>query len=181
MKKAFLFLANGFEEVEAITPIDYLRRAGINLVTVGVQGKSIVSSRKVSILCDIVLDEVDAEDCFMAILPGGLPNSETLANSEGVKAVVEKTLEKGGIVAAICAAPWALSKAGVLKDRYVCYPGFENQVNHKGYDANSNVVIDKNIITSRGPATAMEFALALVKELVGEAKYQEVKDGLLFN
>lgn len=181
MKKIAVMFADGFEEIEAMSIVDILRRAGMETLSVGLFKKIVTGAHNVEIKADMILDDLKVDEFDMIVLPGGLPGAEHLAKSEKLAQILKEFDSKNLKIAAICAAPWALSKAGVLKDRYTCYPGFENQVDHRGYDANSNVVIDKNIITSRGPATAMEFALALIKELVGENKYKEVKKGLLFN
>ncbi|MFV0481927.1 MAG: DJ-1 family glyoxalase III [Campylobacteraceae bacterium] len=115
----------------------------------------------------------------MIVLPGGLPGAEHLAKSEKLKKIIQKMDKAKKYVTAICAAPWALSEAGVLKDKYTCYPSFEKVVNHAGYTPNEDVVVDKNVITSRGPATAFVFALELAKKLKGDETYKELKKELL--
>ncbi len=179
MKKAFIFLSNGFEDVEAVTPIDYLRRVGIDLVTVGVPGKTITSSKKMPVICDIVLDDAlkMADDCFMAILPGGMQNSQTLGNTEGVRNIVEKTLENGGLVGAICAAPvLVLGKWGLLKNKkYTCYPGMGGNLSTKP-QITERVVRDGNIITSAGAGAAEEFAFALVEASSGKTALNKLKE-----
>ncbi len=179
MKKAFIFLSNGFEDVEAVTPIDYLRRVGIDLVTVGVPGKTITSSKKMPVICDIVLDDAlkMADDCFMAILPGGMQNSQTLGITEGVRHIVEKTLENGGLVGAICAAPvLVLGKWGLLKNKkYTCYPGMGDNLSTKPQRA-ERVVRDGNIITSAGAGSAEEFAFALVEPSSGKTALNKLKE-----
>ncbi len=178
MKKAFLFLANGFEEVEAITPIDYLRRVGIELVTVGIEDKTIISDRKIPVICDILLDDAlkMADDCFMAILPGGMKNSQTLGKTEGVRKIVEKTLENGGIVGAICAAPvLALGKWGLLKNKnYTCYPGMGENLSTKPQQ-NARVIRDGNIITACSAGAAEEFAFALIDATLGNTALDKLK------
>ncbi len=179
MKKAFLFLADGFEEVEAVTPIDYLRRAGIDLVTVGVQSKTVVSDRKISILCDIVLDDAldMADDSFMAILPGGMQNSQTLSATEGVKKIVETTLQNGGIVAAICAAPaLAFGSWGILDGKkFTCYPGMGQDLKTKP-QKDCRVIRDGNIITACSAGAAEEFAFALVEASCGKTALNKLKE-----
>lgn len=178
MKKAFLFLANGFEEVEAITPIDYLRRAGIDLVTVGVTGKTVISARKVPITCDMVIDEVAnlAEDSIMAILPGGLANSKALANSLEVKEFVAKTLSVGGIVGAICAAPAiALGSWGLVDGKnFTCYPGMGEDLATKP-NQKERVIKDGNIITACSATAAEEFSFALVEAVCGKTALNKLK------
>ena len=170
MKKAFLFLANGFEDVEALTPIDYLRRAGIDLITVGVGGKTIVSSHKVPITCDIVLEEAlqTDGDLIAVVLPGGLPNSSTLAGSEAVR--------EFAIVAAICAAPaLALGSWGLLEGKnYTCYPGMGQDLSTKP-KAGERVIRDGNIITACAAGAAEEFAFAIVEAICGKTALNKLK------
>ncbi|PSM52075.1 DJ-1 family protein [Campylobacter blaseri] len=181
MKKVAVMFADGFEEIEAMSVVDILRRAGLETLSVGLFKKIVTGAHNVEMKTDSILDDLNVDEFDMIVLPGGLPGAEHLAKSEKLAQILKEFDRKNLKIAAICAAPWALSEAGVLKEKYTCYPGFEKQVNHKGYIADKNVVIDKNIITSKGPATAMEFALALVKELLGESRYKEVKEGLLFS
>ena len=116
----------------------------------------------------------------MIVLPGGLPGAENLAKSEKLGKILRDFDANNTKIGAICAAPWALATAGVLKSSYTCYPGFESQIAHPGYTNSANVVKDQNIMTSRGPATAMEFALQIVRELKGEQVYSKLKSDLLF-
>ena len=179
MKKGFLFLANGFEEVEAVTPIDYLRRAGIDLITVGVTGKTVTSSRNLTLTCDMVLEEAEAlaGNSFLAVLPGGLPNSRTLAESQAVKKFVMQTLEAGGIVGAICAAPaLALGSWSILDGKkFTCYPGMGNNLKTKP-QANKRVVKDGNIITACSAGAAEEFSFALVEAICGKSALNKLKN-----
>lgn len=179
MSKILIPLAVGFEEIEAMTLVDVLRRASIEVVTAGLDRELLQGAHGVSIQADTLLDDIDTDSFDMILLPGGLPGAEHLAKSEKVKSILQKFDTNNKYIGAICAAPWALSEAGVLKNKYTCYPGFEAQVGKDGYVSSSDVVIDHNIMTSRGPATAMSFALAIVKELCGQEKYNEVKNGLL--
>lgn len=128
----------------------------------------------------MILDDLNVSEFDMIVLPGGLPGAEYLAKSEKLAEILKKFDDKNLKIAAICAAPWALSTAKVLKNSYTCYLGFEQKVNHKGYTDKKNVVIDENIITSKGPATAMEFALNLVKVLLGDDKFNALKAELLY-
>ncbi|MCI6989207.1 MAG: DJ-1/PfpI family protein [Campylobacter sp.] len=179
MKVAVMF-ANGFEEIEAISVVDILRRGGVDTISVGLEKKNVTGAHDIELITDTVLDEIKVDDFEMIVLPGGLPGAEYLAKSEKMGEVLREFDAKNLKIAAICAAPWALSTAGVLKNSYTCYPGFEKNVAHKGYTDASNVIKDANIITSKGPATAMEFALELLKELKSDKIYNEIKDGLLF-
>ena len=265
--KIAVILADGFEEIEAITLIDILRRAGANVKIVGLSEKNIRGAHGIKIEADEIFDDVFSREnidenidacakllnpardlnqdikaqiletnspkstihCsvkqtpnldenlasnlidaaqmeFDAILlPGGLAGAKFLAQSKKLGAVLRKFSAQGKKIGAICAAPWALASAGVLCGEFVCYPGFEKQVlsandefmrvqngeknsqicgknlqNELKFCGDKNVVINGNILTSKGPATAMEFALILVREICGETKYNEIKSDLLF-
>ena len=181
MTKVAVIMANGFEEIEALSIVDILRRGGVEVSMVALESNlSVSGAHGVRIDSDIIFDEYDFSQADMIVLPGGLPGAEYLAKSQKLATKLKEAKSNGKKLAAICAAPWALSTAGVLGEKYTCYPGFEATVNHNGYNPDKNVVIDGDIITSRGPATAMEFALALLKELCGEETYNQVKSGLLF-
>ncbi|MDA3061364.1 DJ-1/PfpI family protein [Campylobacter sp. VBCF_02 NA5] len=179
--KVAVILANGFEEIEAISVVDLLRRAGIDAKFLGLEKKCVTGSHGVEIIADDLLVNLDINEYEMIVLPGGLPGAEHLAKSEKLGEILREFDKASKKIGAICAAPWALGTAGVLKDSYTCYPGFEGTVAHAGYTASANVIIDKNIITSRGPATAMEFALTIVRELKGEQAFSTLKSELLFN
>ncbi|QKF64237.1 DJ-1 family glyoxalase III [Campylobacter corcagiensis] len=180
MKKVAVMFADGFEEIEAVSVVDILRRAGVEVKMVGLNKKSVKGAHGIEMTAQMVLDDLEVNDFDMIVLPGGLPGAEYLAKSDKLLEVLKEFDKNSKFIAAICAAPWALGEAKVLKDSYTCYPGFKSKVNHEGYTNSTNVVVDKNIITSRGPATAMEFALNLVKVLYGESKFKEIKEGLLF-
>lgn len=180
MKRAVVVLADGFEEIEAISVVDILRRAGVDAKFAGLECKFPNGAHNIKVEADILLSDVLAKDFDMIVLPGGLPGAEHLANSKDLQDLLKKFDENAKFIAAICAAPMALASAGVLKQSYTCYPGFEGRVKSCGYTGSENVVRSDNIITSRGPATAMEFALELVRNLCGEQIYADVKDGLLF-
>lgn len=261
--KIAVILADGFEEIEAITLIDILRRAGANVKILGFSAKNIRGAHGIKIEVDEIFDDVfsrenineniDAcakplnpardlnqdtkaqnldqileanspkstihcsvkqtpnldenliDDFDAILLPGGLPGAKFLAQSKKLGAVLRKFSAQGKKIGAICAAPWALASAGVLRGEFVCYPGFEKQVlsandefmrvqngeknsqicgenlqNELKFCGDKNVLINGNIFTSKGPATAMEFALILVREICGEIKYSEIKSDLLF-
>lgn len=180
MKNVAVILANGFEELEAVTIVDVLRRGGVNTKSVGFSGKNCVGAHNIEIKADLDLSELKVENFDMIVLPGGLENNKFLANNEKIHEILKEFDAKNLKIAAICAAPWVLGSAGVLKNSYTCYPSFEQKAGAKGFVDDKNVVKDGRITTSRGPATAMEFALELLKDLAGEAVYSEVKAGLLF-
>ena len=178
--KVAIVLANGFEEIEAVSLIDILRRAEIDALAVGLEKKCVCGTHGIEMIADEILDDIKVSEFDMIVLPGGLPGAENLAKSERLEQVLRDFDANNAKIGAICAAPWALATAGVLKSSYTCYPGFENQIAHPGYTNAANVVKDQNIMTSKGPATAMEFALQIVRELKGEQVYSKLKSDLLF-
>lgn len=179
MSKILVAISNGFEEIEAVSIIDICRRAGIEVVTAGVEGKNLVGAHNIKIEMDKKITEVDSNDFDMIVLPGGLPNAFTLAEDKDIQRLLKEFEQNNKKIGAICAAPYALHKAGVLNQNYTCYPSFEKKIKDDGYHDDKNVVIDNNVITSRGPATAVDFALEIVKTLKGDDIYFQVKTGLL--
>ncbi len=165
-KKILLILANGHEEVEAITQIDLLRRAGIEITVAGLGNKEITGAHDITVKADVTLDDfTGAIDGI--ILPGGMPGTTWLAESEIVLDIVRTAHEKGLLCAAICAAPQVLDKAGILDGKtYTCYPGVEQNISN-GTFTDAPVVQDGNIITGRGIGTAIPFALKITAFLLG--------------
>jgi 4-methyl-5(b-hydroxyethyl)-thiazole monophosphate biosynthesis len=178
MAKVCIPLAEGFEDIEAITLIDVIRRGGIEVVTAGVGGDVITSAHNVKVIADTTIQDVSADEFDLVVLPGGLPGATNLAKSEDVKKLLQDMDSKGKYVGAICAAPIALKEAGVLKDRYTAYPGWQDNIQKDGY-VDEKVVEDKNVMTSKGPATAICFGLEIVKKLAGVETYEQLRDGLL--
>ncbi len=181
MAKVLVPLANGFEEIEAMSIIDVLSRGGIDVVVAGLEKREVEGiNTKMKFIAHTVLDEINVSKLDMIVLPGGLPGAENLAKSERVKSIIKELSDKNKLVGAICAAPWALKEAGVLEGKkHTNYPGFESHTGVDGYIDNQKVVIDGNIVTSRGPGTAVCFALEIVKMLEGEKIYNQVKESLL--
>lgn len=179
--KALVLLAQGFEEIEAITIVDILRRAGVDLVTVGVGGLEITGAHGVKVQADLGLDDAP-RDGDAVILPGGMPGSENLT-APAVGDLVKAYAGAGKIVASICAAPaLALSPTGVIDDKKVtCYPGFEKSFPETAIRSEDAVVEDGQVITSRGPGTAHRFALRLVERLVGAGTAAELRTGMLWD
>ena len=190
MGKIFLFIADGFEEVEAVTPLDYLRRCGADLTLVGVDAKIIRSSRGLVVTCDLTLSEligagVDAKknatqlaaDTALVILPGGLPNSRTLSENVELRYFISETAKQGGLVAAICAAPAiALCGWGLLDGKqFTCYPGMGQDLPTKPIKG-ARAIRDGQFITACGAGAAEEFAFVLVHALYGEKKLNELKN-----
>jgi len=179
MAKVLVPLANGFEEIEAITIIDVLRRAGIDVVTASLNSdEKVDGSNGVSVLADTLIDDVKADEFDMIVLPGGIPGAEHLRDDARVQALLKEFDQKGKRVGAICAAPIALYSAGVIKDEFTCYPGYDQVIKNSNFKEDK-VVESQNVLTSRGPGTAMCFALEIVKRLAGEDTYNQLKAGLL--
>ena len=179
MVKVCVPLAEGFEDIEAVTLIDVMRRGGIEVIVAGVGGSVITSAHNLRIETDTTIDKVSADELDLIVLPGGLPGATNLAKSEEVKSILQEMDSKGKYVGAICAAPIALKEAGVLKDEYTAYPGWENNIRKEGYVNDKKVVEDKNVLTSKGPATAICFGLEIVKKFIGVETYNQLKAGLL--
>ncbi len=157
-----VLLADGFEEIEALTPVDMLRRAGVAVKTVGVTGKIAVGAHSIPVVCDALPDEIDLDDVSMAVFPGGMPGSLNLDASPFTDKVISSVTSRGGRIAAICAAPLVFGRRGLLDGkRATCFPGFENEL--KGATViDEDVVTDGSITTGRG----MEYSLPFAKELV---------------
>lgn len=179
MAKILVPVSNGFEEIEAISIIDICRRAGIEVISAGVEDKILTGAHNIKIEMDKKISEVDSSDFDMIVLPGGLPNAFTLADDDNVQRLLKEFKEKNKKIGAICAAPYALHKADVLNQNYTCYPSFEEKIKDDGYQEDKNVVIDENVITSKGPATSIDFALEIVRVLKGEEVYNSIKSGVL--
>jgi protein deglycase len=179
-KKAIVILADGFEDIEAITVIDILRRAGIEVTACGLDSKKVKGSKGIVIDSDEMLEDNDIE-YDACILPGGMPGSENLAKSENVKKILLEMDNQGKIIGAICAAPAiVLAPLGVLNDKSAtCYPGMEEAFSDSTDFKVDDIVIDGNIITSRGPATALKFAIALVDALCGSTVAQKIANATL--
>jgi protein deglycase len=179
-KRALVPLAAGFEEIEAITIIDILRRAGVEVVVAGVAPGLVTGRSGVAVRPDVPLDDALGGPAFDLIaLPGGMPGSTTLRDDPRIIAALAGTHERGGWVAAICAAPIALERAGLLDGRdATCHPGMVEELPRAARNE-ARVVVDGRVVTSRAPGTAMELAYALVRILCGEAKADEVDAGVL--
>ncbi|EDZ61424.1 4-methyl-5(B-hydroxyethyl)-thiazole monophosphate biosynthesis enzyme [Sulfurimonas gotlandica GD1] len=183
MSRVLVPIAGGFEEIEAVSIIDVLRRADVEVLVASLDDKSAVKGANgITIVCDMDIKDVDAETLDMIILPGGWDGTYALADDENVQRILKDMDAKGKNIAAICAAPFALHKAGVLKQNYTCYPSVEEQIRLDGYQGDKAMVVeDSNVMTSRGPGTAICFALAIVKKLKGEETYKMIRAGVLAN
>lgn len=175
----YLFLANGFEEVEALAPLDLLRRAGVQVTTVGVGGDTVVGAHGIAVAAD--MPEVMFRDAKpeMVILPGGMPGASNLDASRTVEVALRAAASSGGYLAAICAAPMVLGKRGYLEGkRAICFPGFEEHL--KGATlAEERVVTDGRVITAAGMGVAVEFGLSLVAALCGREKADTLRTAIL--
>ena len=181
MSKVLVPLAPGFEEIEAITVIDILRRAGVDVVVAGTQPGPIEASRKTKHLADCTLDDVRAEDFDMIVLPGGQPGATNLRNDPRIRKLIEMLQARNCRIAAICAAPTVLAACGVLKGRAATsHPVVRAEVAAAAKRiSDERVVIDGPVITSQAAGTAMEFAFKLVEILCGPEKAAEVNRGVL--
>lgn len=172
-------LAQGFEEIEALTVVDILRRAGVEVVTAGLDDRPVEASRKTRHLADVPLDAVLHEMFDAVVLPGGQPGTNHLKADRRILECLQRHAKAGKWVAAICAAPMVLGEAGLLAGRKATsYPSVRDQLGDVKY-LEDRVVVDGRIVTSRGPATAMDFALRLAELFCGAEKAQEVRRAVL--
>ena len=181
MSKVLVPLADGFEEIEAVSIIDVLRRAEIEVVVASLDENSLVKGANgITIKANAFMKDISSDALEMIVLPGGWGGTHALADDANVQRILQEMNAADKNIGAICAAPFALNKAGVLKDKYTCYPSVEEEIQKEGYVGSLEMVVeDENIMTSRGPATALCFALNIVKKLRGEESYKALKEGLL--
>jgi 4-methyl-5(b-hydroxyethyl)-thiazole monophosphate biosynthesis len=176
MKTIFVFLADGFEEIEALTPVDVLRRAGLSVQTVSVMDEQVVKgAHGVPVMADKMFADVNPEDAEMILLPGGMPGATNLDAHEGLSKMILEFAKAKKDFAAICAAPLVLGNRGLLEGKNAtCYPGFETYLQGAEYTA-ALVEKDDNFITGKGPGAAMEFAFAIVEKYCGVGMVSELK------
>ena len=176
MAKVAVILANGFEEIEALTVVDVLRRANISCDMVGFE-EQVTGSHDIQVTADRVFDG-DLSDYDLLVLPGGMPGSANLRDNQALISEIQAFNQEGKKISAICAAPIALQQAGVLKDKhFTCYDGVQEQITDGIYQKET-VVVDGNLTTSRGPSTALAFAYELVDQLGGDA--ESLRVGMLY-
>ena len=177
----YLFLAEGFEEIEALCPLDLIRRAGLEICTVGIGNRYITGAHGMTVAADITDDEYLAKNDItpeMIILPGGMPGTLNLDASPAVDVAIRHALECNAYIGAICAAPLILGRRGLLKGlRATCYPGFENELTG-ALEIGGKVIRDGNIITAAGMGVALEFGLELVSVLAGPETAGNIKDAI---
>ncbi len=181
MSKVAVMLADGFEDVEAITAIDLMRRAGIEVTTVSVnEDETVTTSHKIVLKADAVLSRTDLDVFDLIVLPGGMPGTLNLGKT---KALTDKIIEfnsKGKMLGAICAAPTVFGGLGILEGKKACcYPGMEDGLTG-AQKCTDNVVVDGNIITSRGVGTAIDFALAIITALVDKKTADDIAEGIVY-
>lgn len=175
----YMFLANGFEETEAIATADVLIRAGLKLKTVGIPNKNITGTHGIEVICDLCEKDISTKDTLKAIvLPGGMPGTNNLQSSETVREYIDFAFRNDILICAICAAPKILGEMGLLKGkRAVCYPGYESEL--KGaLVQNMSVCTDGNIITAKGAGVAIDFGLEIVKQLTSEEKSISIRESM---
>ncbi len=180
MATVLIPLAAGFEEIEAVSLIDVLRRAKIQVIAASVDGRDEVQgAHGITLKTDRALEGITSEEIDMVLLPGGWGGTDILAVDENVQILLKQMDAKNKDIAAICAAPFALNSAGVLKENFTCYPSVEEKIRTSGYHSDQKIVQDGNVITSRGPGTAICLGLYIVKKYCGEEMFSQLKAGLL--
>ena len=181
MGTIYVFLAEGFEDIEALGTVDILRRSGLEVVTVSISDEYFVTSaHNVPIGADALFSEIDFSDAQLLVLPGGLPGSVNLKDFKPLQELLLKHNGEGKLIAAICAAPMALGNIGLLNGkRATCYPGCQDTMTGAEYTAEL-CTVDGNIITGEGPAAVFPFAYKLVEILVGEDTANALRQGMMF-
>ncbi len=174
-----VFLANGFEEIEALAPVDIMRRAGIEVLTVGVGEKTVFGSHNIGVTADVTADMIIPDEKLEGIvLPGGLPGTTNLEKDKKVNEFIDFALENNLLISAICAAPSVLGHKGILKGKNaICYPGFEDELFGAKLSEKS-VVRDQNIITGKGAGVALDFGFEIVSYLKGSETALKIKDSM---
>ena len=177
----YVFLANGFEECEALAPIDILRRAGFDVKTVGVNGKTAVGAHNIPVMCDITTDEITFENLESVILPGGMPGTINLEKDGTVQNAIDYANKNNLLIGAICAAPSILGHKGLLNGKKAtCFPGFEKDLLGATVTTES-VMRDGNIITAKGAGVAFDFGFELLAYLKDENTANDLKIQMMFN
>lgn len=179
MEKVLVFLADGFEEIESLTPVDFLRRAGLEVDTVSIKDdKKVMGAHNIPVLADKLIAEIDPKDYVLSYIPGGLPGATNLRDDSRVIETIKAIEKNDGYVAAICAGPIVLEEAGLLQGKKATsFPGFDKDLKSiDSYVDDELVVVDGKIITGRGPAIALYEALKLVEILKGKEAMEELKN-----
>ena len=181
MSNVYIFLADGFEDIEGLTVVDLMRRAGINIVTVSIkEGREVTTAHGISLKTDTVFGETDFSDADMLVLPGGMPGTLHLGECAPLAELLTEFYQKGGKIAAICAAPSVFARLGFLEGRRAtAYPSFLDKLSG-AKTCEDSVVVDGNVTTSRGMGTAIDFGLCLIAQLEGEEKAAEIADSIVY-
>ena len=175
----YMFLAEGFEEIEALCPLDLLRRAGVEVTTVGVGSRTVMGAHGIGVVVDMTDDELSDFSADMVILPGGMPGTLNLNASDKVHKAIDEAVKNDSYIAAICAAPSILGELGLLRGKEaICYPGFEEKLDGAKI-SKKRVVVDGKIITAAGMGVALDFGLALVELLCGKEKAKVLRKGVI--
>lgn len=181
MAKVYIFLADGFEEIEALTVVDLLRRAEIDINMVSITGNlQVEGAHSIKVLADILFEDLEFDYADLLVLPGGMPGTNRLMEHEGLDKLLRKFHKENKDIAAICAAPSVLGNKGILAGkRATSYPGFEDKLINSTV-VNQDVVEDGNIVTSKGLGTAIDFSLAIIKRLTDENTAHEIADSIIY-
>ncbi|MDD4510374.1 MAG: DJ-1/PfpI family protein [Oscillospiraceae bacterium] len=173
----YILLGNGFEEIEAVTPADLLRRAGVETVLVGVDGKTVTGAHGIQVGADILVPDINLEELEMLVLPGGKGGVDSIRANRDALDLIREVHARGRYLAAICAAPLILAEQGFLDRRNAtCFPGLEEEMGSTVTATDASLVIDGRMITGRAPGTAIEFGLALVRMLRGVEASKRVQE-----
>ena len=176
----YVFLAEGFEEIEALTPVDILRRGGIAVKTVGIGSKTVTGSHGIPVVCDLSENQLDLSDIKAVVLPGGMPGTLNLKNSRTVNEAIDFAYENGKVIGAICAAPSILGEKGLLRGKNaVCFDGFEKHLLGASV-SDDPVVKDGSIITARGAGAASEFGFSLLAAFKGKEVADELRGNMKY-
>lgn len=181
MAKVYEFLATGFEDIEALIPLDIMRRAGVDFKTVSITGDLYVeSAHGVTMKADMLIEDADMSDADLIMLPGGLPGATNLNAHNGVKKAIIEQNARGKMIGAICAAPMVLGGIGLLQGRRAtCYPGFEKYLEGAEY-THELCTVDGNITTGEGPAAALPYAYTLLAALTDRQTADQVAEGMMY-
>lgn len=180
-KVVYVFLADGFEEIEALTVVDLLRRASVEISMVSITGNlQVTGAHNIIVSADMLFDEADFSDADLLVLPGGMPGTTGLMEHEGLDKLLRNFNKEKKNIAAICAAPSVLGGKGILSGKCAtCYPGFENKLTGSTV-INNDVVEDGNIITSKGLGTAIDFSLSIIRKLLDENTAEKIADSIIY-
>jgi len=177
--RILLPLAEGFEEIEAVSLIDVMRRGGLEVIVASLNEPTVQGANHIVLTADTLLENVMDDQFDMIVLPGGFGGTEVLAEDERIHTLLQRMDAQNKPISAICAAPYALKCAGVLKEHYTCYPGVEESIAQGTYINDKKVVVDGNIMTSRGPGTAICFGIEIVRYFMGDESAEGLRGGLI--